>query len=169
MPEQVYLSSTFHPYPNTNILICKFQSPDYAKSVGEDAALFLYSQMQHHTLEANIAVATDIDAVSPHQLYLYARKNRYDLIVTGQVLYYLDGAISTASKVVEEMYIYGIWGGKLQLVGYVKAEEAVPPLPAADYIFFQRSAKPAPSAESLQKRNAAKFAGVLSNMFVENR
>lgn len=167
-PEQVYLSSSFHPYPNADILICKFQAPDYAKGVGEKAALFLYTQMQPYGLEANIAVAADIDVVSSHQLYLYARKNRHDLIVTGKVLYYLDGAISTASKVVEEMYIYGIWGGKLQPVGYVKVEETAAPLPAADYIFFQRSVEPAPSAESLQKRNAAKFARILSSMFSED-
>lgn len=168
-PEEIHISSSFHPYPDPNILICKFKAPDYAKKVGENAALFLYSQLLKENFETNISVFTDAEAMAPDQLYIYARENKYDLIITGNVLHYLDGAISTASRVIEEMYIYGIWGGQLQPVGYVKAEESASPLPEADYIFFQRNAKPAPSARRLQQRNAAKFARVLMGMVAGKR
>ena len=164
MPEEIYIDPSFQQYYKPNIVLCHFREPDYSPQTGEKAAQFLYSEMLRSNLEADITVSSKRISNDPDLLVRFAKENRYEFIVTGEILYYLYGGISSESRVDQSIKVYRVTGKNLQMVVYAKAVETAPPLPSTDYVLIQGRGRAAPSAESLLKRNAVKFSRLLSHM-----
>jgi hypothetical protein len=168
MPEAVYIATVSRKAYRPKIAFCAFAAPTYARSTGEKAAILLYRETLKQHINANFTyvgcpVTDNVDALTE-----FARENRYEFIVGGKVLSYMDGGISTASRVEQEIRVYQLSSHRLRTVGYAKALEEVAPDPSADYIFFLEMSQPAPSAESLMGKNAQKFAALLAYMFPAN-
>ncbi len=163
-PQEIYLAPAFQPIQNPRILITRFKAPEYAGDVGAQAAFALFSELQMHHPETELAIETRFDDSDHEKLFAYARANRFDLVICGNVLFLLDGGISTASQMEEIVRVFTVWGDGLNLAAYAKALETGPPVPELDLFIVRGQGRNAPSAASLLKRNAVKFSRVISGL-----
>jgi len=168
MPEEVYISVPLDRYYTPDIAVFSFRSDGYAWQVGEKASRLLCSEILKCGVDANIVYSNTAIAVASDELARFAWENKYDYIVTGEVLYFFNGGTSTHSRVEEEIKIYSVTGRQLQVVGYAKAVEAAKPLPGTDFFLLSGRSASAPSAEVLLERNAGKFARLMAGMFSRN-
>lgn len=168
MPEEVYINTPIQAYYTPDIVVLAFQSPGNTGGVGEKASMLLCSEMIKIGIEADIVFDNTAYFTNQDQLVRFARENKYDYIVTGDVLRFLNGGTSTDSHVEEEIVIYSVMGKRLQIVGHAKAVETARPLHSTDFIIVEGRGASAPSAETLLERNAGKFARLLSGMFSPN-
>lgn len=164
MPEAVYYAKTIGYYYTPSIAICIFQAPGYAKPAGQAASLALYRELRRHNPAANLVLNEVSVPEDPEQLSLFMREKRYDMLVTGQILTYLDGGRSTRSRVEENLLLYGLVGDRVQAIGFATAVETAPPLESTDYVIIQGRGAAALSAATLLERNSAKFALLINGM-----
>jgi hypothetical protein len=165
MPETVFVTESARRYYKPNIVVCKFQAPLYAQSTGETASISLCHELGEYNMDANIVLNHGAIPTVPKELAQFAKEKRYDVIVTGQISTYLDGGISTDSRVEEKIIIYGIVGNRLERIGAATAVETAPPLESTDYIVIQGKGRAALSADTLLKRNSIKFARYIDALF----
>ncbi len=163
-PQEIYLAPDFQPIQNARILITSFKAPGYAGDAGIQAAFALFSELQVRRPETDIVFESTLDDSNHERLFAYARANRFDLIISGNVLFLLDGGISTASRVEEIIRVFAVYGDRLHPVAYAKAFETVAPVPEADFIVAHGRGKAAPSALSLLKRHAVRFSRLVSDL-----
>lgn len=168
MPEEVYINAALGNYYTPDIAVFSFRSDGYAARVGEKASRLLCSEMLKYGVNANIVFKDTADATTSDELARFAWENRYDYIITGDVLYFLNGGLSTQSRVEEEIKIHLVSGRELQMVGYAKAVEKAGPKSETDFYVVTGRGVSAPSAELLMERNARKFARLLAGMFSVN-
>lgn len=168
MPEEVYIGASVQKYYTPDIAVIEFQSTDYGWRLGEKASRLLYAELLKSDLKANIFYDNTAGSSGPDELARFAWKNKYDYIVTGEILHFLNGGISVDSRVEQEIKIYSVTGGRLQAVGYAKATETSSPLHSTDFVLIGGRGTSAMSAEGLLKRNTGKFARLLCGMFSEN-
>jgi hypothetical protein len=168
MPEEVYISTSLGNYYTPNVAVFAFRADGYSGRVGEQASRLLCSEMLKRGVNANIIFKDAADAMSSDELAAFAWKNRYDYIITGDILYILSGGGTTQSRVEQEMKICSVSGRELQVVGYAKAVETASPLSETDFVLVAGRRASAPSAELLMERNAGKFARLLAGMFSRN-
>ena len=162
--QSVYLIPGFEPIYNARVLITRFQAPEYAGDAGKEAAAFLFSELQSRYPEVEMVLETSLDDAYPEHLLAYARTNRFDLVITGRILYLLDGGISTDSRVEEMIRVFTVRRENLKAVAYAKAVETAAPLPELDLFVIHGSGSEAPSAMSLLKRNSIKFSRLLGRL-----
>lgn len=165
MPETVYIQIPVRKHYRPDIAVIPFRSDGYTWQVGENASRLLFLEMLKFGLNADVVFTDSAGAMDAGSLASFSRKNRYDYIVTGDVLYFLNGGSTTQSRVEEEIKVYSVSGEELQAVGYAKAVETAFPLPDIDYYLVKGRGASAPSAETLMERNAGKFARFLADMF----
>ena len=168
MPEEIYISNAIPHYYIPNIVICNFHEPAYARSSGESAAVSLFQELSRLNFKANLILNNAPLPNDPEMQLQFIRKNKYDIIVTGQVIAYLDGGISTSSRVEENLTLYSIAGNRLQLIGSATALETAPSVKTTDYILIQGRGQAALSADILLKRNSQKFARLIDSMLSDN-
>jgi hypothetical protein len=168
LPEEVYISASIGNYYTPDIAVFSFRSDGYTPQVGQKASRLLCSQMLKCGVNANIVFTDTADAATSDELARFAWKNKYDYIVTGDVLYFFNGGNATDSRVEQEIKIYSVSGRELQVVGYAKAVETVAPKSEADLYLVTARGASAPSAEILLERNAEKFARLMAGMFSRN-
>ena len=86
-----------------------------------------------------------------------ANAKKYDLIITGDILYYFEGGNYESSHIEEEIRVIRVNDKIAQTLWHAGAVEIGLPTPYTDSIFEQRDGFPAPAAKALIKRNAKKF------------
>lgn len=168
MPEEVYVSTPLERYYTPAIAVFSFRSDGYTWQVGEKASRLLCSEILKQGIGADIVFNETANAMTSDELARFAWENKYDYIVTGEVLYFFNGGNTTDSRVEEEIKIYSVTGRQLQVIGYAKALETARPLPDTDFFLVAGRGASAPSAETLLRRNAGKFARLLAGMFSPN-
>jgi hypothetical protein len=168
LPEEVYLRTALHKSYTPNIMVLPFESPGTVRQVGEKAAMQLCTKLLESGIDARITYDDTTAFTDVDHLVRFVRENRYDYVVTGKVLYYLNGAISTSSRVETQMAIYGVSGRRLEMVGDAKAVETARPLHETDFIVVEGRGASAPSAGLLLERNAGKFAQLIGEMLSES-
>jgi hypothetical protein len=94
-----------------------------------------------------------------------AEKDHRIAVVTGSVLYYLDGMLSTHSHVEEIIKIFIVSENNTEKIGYAKAVESEAPQSSKNFILFVRQGQAATPADELLRRNAVKFAKMIHSMF----
>jgi hypothetical protein len=168
MPEEVYISTALGNYYTPDVAVFSFRSDGYEGQVGQTASRLLCSEMLKRGVNANIIFKDAADAATSEELAAFAWENRYDYIVTGDILYIMNGGGTTRSRVEQEMKVYSVSGRELQVVGYAKAVETGDPLAEMNLVLVAGRRASAPSAERLMERNAGKFARLLAGMFSRN-
>ena len=71
------------------------------------------------------------------ELVQLVRSKRYDLIVTGDVLYYFDGGNFESSRVDEEIRILHIRGNRIETIWHATAIEESPAGKTRDFFIFK--------------------------------
>ena len=111
-----------------------------------------------------VILLPDILDMTIGNLVRVARIKRYDLIIIGKLLYYFDGSYLEPSKVMEEIRVVQVRGGKPQTLWHAKAAETAHPALSTDYFIAQGKGAPAPSTALLMKRNAEKFCHMILDL-----
>ena len=164
MPEEVLIKVPMRNRYRPRVVVCDFQSPEYAGDVGTTASTLLFGELLKRHVRADRLPAAWTLPSSSDGLATWMKASDYDMLVMGKVSFYLDGMISTDSRVESEMVVYATSGGALQTVGLARAVERASPRPSAFFLSMRDKGSPAPSAERLLQHNSAKFARMIETM-----
>lgn len=160
LPEQVYfLDPQLNLHHGARVGILAFGSPDYAESAGNIAAESLYRKL----LKKNVAVRFFPD-FPDEGLLEFARSHRFDLIITGEVKYFLQGGNHQNSRVCQDMRAIEPVGDRFYTAAYAGACTEGRTTGGKDFIFFRTQKRPSPSAEALTRRIALQFANMLTGV-----
>ncbi len=162
MPEEIYISRPIRNYHNPRIIITRFETPAYAPDIGRKASVLLYAELLKMNIKAEILLEERIFEVDSQKIIA---AHKHGFIVAGEILYFLNGMLSTNSQVQETIKIYRVLRGQPTQIGYAEAIESAMPKPSNYLLFSVRQGKPAPLADGLLRCNAVKFAKMIENMF----
>ncbi|MFH0727241.1 MAG: hypothetical protein V2B19_12995, partial [Pseudomonadota bacterium] len=155
LPEQIYQQPFRNYYSQGEIGVFIFASPLYAPDVGKAAATTIFQQLLEQKVFRRITPLYQYGIISLEQQLAIARDRGMDMMLSGNVLYYMDGSLSRTSRVDIEVKVLNVATGAL--VWNAVAGEAVPPTAESDYYLFQTSGKPAPAATALMMKNTGKI------------
>lgn len=158
-PEHVYERSPNDLHRGTAIGVFRFSSPEYAPRSGYAAATMFYKELLERGF-TNVGAEFDVQDIRLDNIMEIAEKKNYELIITGEVSYYIYGGGLQASRVDEEIKAIDVL--TRETVWHAEVTEIGKPAYAADYIFFSTKAKEASPPAVLMRRNARKFC----NMFL---
>lgn len=164
LPEEVLVQVPMRNHYRPRIVVCDFQGPAYAQSTGATASRMLFAELLKRNLRANLYPADRMLPQTPEAIAAMMSVSKYDMLVMGKVNDYLDGMISSDSRVESEMVVYASTGSSLQTVGYARAIESAPPRPSSFFLSMRDKGAPAPPAEDLLQINSAKFARMIAQM-----
>ncbi len=164
LPEELFSAPQSNPYGSARVGVFTFRPPSNASEKGRVAARLLCDALEQKGVFAEVIFLSPLRDMTMRKVVDYARMERYDLIITGELLYFFEGSDSQSSRVTEEIRVVQTRGGKPQTLWHARASESAPALPTTDYIFAQGKGAPAPSTTTLMKRNAMKFAQMMLNM-----
>jgi len=158
LPEHIYKRPSDGLYRDTAVGLFRFSSPEYAPRSGYSAATMLYKELLERGL-SNVAAEFDVQDIRLDSIMEIAEKKNYELIITGEVSYYISGGELQESRVDEEIRVIDV--PTRETVWYAETVEIGTPVYSADYIFFSTEQKGAPSPAVLMRRNARKFCNML--------
>jgi len=176
MPEEVFQSPRLNYYPafslfsKNKVAIFRFTDPKYDhyepgyNKLGVLAAQYLYQELLRKNIFSDISLELNVDDISKYNLIDIARAKGYDIIISGDLLYYIDGTHQQASRVEEQINVTLVKKTKTETLWSARAVEDVNPAPHKDFILFEGKGASAPSGLGLMKRNAEKFANMFSAM-----
>jgi len=159
LPEQVYICPKVNAYKHSQVGVFRFSDPVYACGTGKMAAdaIFdellrkgVFSYVVNEAKKAYLGTANSLDL---------ARSRGYDLIITGDVLYYFDGSDLKPSSVDERICVVHVSTGRV--LWSASARSQAFPTPSRDLILFQKRGVPAKPAAALIKENAEKFSNMM--------
>ncbi|MEE4357607.1 MAG: hypothetical protein V2I97_14170 [Desulfococcaceae bacterium] len=160
LPEELYLEPFSSHINADTACIADFASPASAPEAGKTAAGILYREFLNrnifYCIQSYDKIISGNNAANPA-----ACKNKCDLLIDGEVLYYIDGSHSQYSRVDQTVQVYDSRLEPPRLIWYAKTREISHPKAAKDMIVLKTNASPALPAVALMKRNAEK----ICNMF----
>jgi hypothetical protein len=155
LPEHIYQQPFRNYYGQGEIGVFVFGSPLYAPEVGKAAATTIFQQLLEQKVFRRITPLYQYGIIPLEQQLAIARDRGMDLMLSGNVLYYMDGSLSRTSRADIEVKVINVATGAL--VWNAVAGEAAPPTAESDYFLFQTSGKPAPAATALMMKNTGKI------------
>ena len=159
LPEQIYKISDTNDYKQAKVGVFGFLEPKYAPGVGKAAAESVYYALLQNNVFSNVTNETYLmNDGTPHMLE-YARSRGYDLIITGELVYYRDGVSVQRSHVAERIKVIHVPTN--ETLWDCATVDTVYPVRDTDYIFFIGAAAPPSPAGLLMQRNAQKFCKLL--------
>ena len=161
LPEEIFATPQLNYYGTSNVGLFNFTEPSFAPGIGKEAAQFLYQELLKNGVFLNVTPELDVTDIRVENLIDIARAKKYDLIITGDLLYYLEGSLHQSSRVDEQIRVIDV-PTKITL-WYAKAVDIGSPGPYTDYILVEGRGVRAPTAMTLLKRNAEKFCRMLLN------
>lgn len=164
LPEGIFSIPQSNNYGAAKVAVFSFSEPSYALGRGKIAALFLCQELEQKGVFAEVIPLPDIEDMTMRNLIDVARIKRYDLIITGELLYHFEGSLLEPSSVTEEIRVVKVRGGKPLTLWHAKATETAPPALSTDYFVAQGKGAPAPSTAVLMKRNAEKFCNMIFDL-----
>lgn len=163
LPEEIYVTPcNIHCFGVYKVGIFKFSEPASAPETGKIAAIRLHQQLLQDKIFSNMQLELNVEDIREVNLIDIARTKKYDVIITGKIMYYFEGDASHSSRIDEEIRVLRIGATTTTTIWHAKAMEIASPVPSSDYIFAQGRSAPAPSAAMLMTRNSQKFC----NMFI---
>lgn len=165
LPEHIYEAPLHDDYTSSKVAVFSFREPPYARGVGRVACESLYEELLRNSVFASVSLESDVSDIRLENLMDIARSKHYDLIITGDLLYYFEGGLHQASRVDERIRVIRV--GTNKTLWYAKAVDIGPPAPYTDYIVALGRGAPAPSTRTLLKRNAEKFCKMFLNQPLE--
>ncbi len=161
LPEEIYATpQLLNRYRISNVGIFRFTEPPYAPGMGRTAAQDLYEELLRNEV-VNVTLELDVSDMPMENLIDIARAKDYDVIITGDLLYYFEGSLHLPSRVDERMRVIHV--ATNVTLWYAKAVEIEPPTRSTDYFIMESPGEPAPAARALMKKNAEKFCKMLLN------
>lgn len=161
LPEHVFTTPLQNDYMTSHVGLFKFRSPSYVRGMGRAASESLYEALLRNHVFRCVTLELDVTDTRPESLISVARNKHYDLIITGDLLYYFEGSLHEPSRVDERIRVVHVDTNKT--LWYAKAVDLGPAAPYTDYILFQRPGTHAPTALGLLNKNAQKFCKMLLN------
>ncbi len=157
LPRSVYVAPEQNVYSGARTVIQVFGSPSYTKGVGKFAARSLSRQLLQEDVFSSVRLESEQDRFSIREWRHILGQEDCDLLITGKVLFFLEGSSQQPSKAVIESKAYEMAGGSLHLVWHMQAEEVSQPSSAKDLYIFRLPPVPALSGQDLIERCTAQF------------
>jgi hypothetical protein len=161
LPEHVFTTPLKNGYVTSRVAVFKFREPPYARGMGRAASESLYEALLKNDVFQCVTLEVDVSDTRPESLVSLARNKHYDLMITGDLLYYFEGSLHEPSRVDERIRVVHVDTNKT--LWYAKAVDLGPAAPYTDYILFERPGTHAPAALGLLDKNAEKFCKMLLN------
>lgn len=155
LPEEIFATPRQNYYSTSNVGIFKFTGPSYAPGMGKAATQSIYQELLRNGVFLNVTPELDVTYTGIDNLIDIARAKKYDLVITGDLLYYFEGSLHQPSRVDERILVIDVPTNRT--LWYAKAVAIASPAPYADYIFIEGHTASAPTTMTLLKRNAEKF------------
>jgi hypothetical protein len=157
LPEDIYVTPQQNYHKALKVGLFKYTDPTNAPGLGRTSAQYLYRELLKNKVFLDISLEIDVADTQINNLIDIANAKKYDLIITGDILYYFEGGNFEISHVEEEIRVLRVNDKSAQTLWYAGAVEIGLPTPSTDSIFKQTNGFPAPAAKALIKRNAQKF------------
>jgi len=157
LPEEIYVTPPQNYHKALKVGIFKFTDPTNAPGLGKASAQYLYRELLKNKVFSDVTLEIDVADIQISNLIEIAGAQKYDLIITGDILYYFEGGNYESSHVEEEIRVLRVNDKRAQTLWYAGAVEIGLATPSTDSIFKQIIGCPAPAAKTLMKRNAKKF------------
>lgn len=155
LPEHIYRQPFRNYYTHGEIGIFSFGAPPYAPATGNSAANAIAQQLLAQKVFRRITPLYQYGVIPMERQMGVAREHGVDLMLVGNVLYYLDGSLSQVARVDLEVRVFDVATGAL--VWNAVAGEVGGPKAESDYFIRQTSGKPAPAATTLMMKNIEKI------------
>jgi len=168
LPEYIYQRPENMDYSQASVAIFRFDGPTHVSGLtsvllpdaGYDAAHRLHQQLMQKGAFLKLIPAYDYEDLNLHEKIELAREKGCDLLITGRVLYYFEGALLSESRVDEEITVIDVKTKKP--VWYAESIELGKPIDDDDLLIVIIKGEPAPPASSLLVANAKKFSNMLA-------
>ena len=161
LPEQIYKISDTNNYKQAKVGVFGFFEPKHAPGVGKAAAESIYYALLQNNVFSSVTNETYLMNNETSHMLEHARSRGYDLIITGELIYYRDGVSVQPSRVAERIKVIHVPTN--ETLWYCATVDTVYPVRETDYIFIVGSAAPPSPAGLLLQRNAQKFCKLLLN------
>jgi hypothetical protein len=161
LPEFVYKAPEKNEYKEAMVGVFRFTTGSYSNDIGIVAAESLYQALLEKKVFSEIQQATEIKNTSLENQFAFAREKGFELIITGKILYYIDGSRSQPSRVEQEIKAYDVSSQKL--VWYAKTTNSDEPDLEKDLIIYRKAGAPARPVSELMNESIEKMA----NLFLE--
>ena len=158
-PAHIYQRPSDDLSMDTTIGVFRFSPPEYAPGSGYAAAAMFYRELLERGFKS-VTAEFDVHDIRLDNIMEIAEKKNYELIITGQITYYISGNELQESRVDEQIKVIDV--STRETIWYAEAAEIGKPVYASDYIFFSTTGRNPPSPTVLMRRNARKFC----NMFL---
>ena len=157
LPGEIYVTPQQNYHQELKVGLFKFTDPINAPGLGRTSAQYLYRELLKNKVFSDVTLEIDVADTQIDNLIDIANAKKYDLIITGDILYYFEGGNYESSHVEEEIRVLRVNDKRAQTLWYAGAVEIGLATPYTDSIFKQIIGCPAPAAKTLMKRNAKKF------------
>ena len=159
LPEQIHAKSPLDAFRDSSVGVFRFTEPTYASGTGRTAAETVYFELRKRGIFARVINEVRHSHLGSADVMDLARANGYDLVVTGEVLYYFDGTSEQASRVIERIKVTHV--PTQEVLWQATTVDEISPTEGTDYFVAMGKSAPAPPATVLLQRNAEKFCNLL--------
>ncbi|MFO7800716.1 MAG: hypothetical protein R6V55_00310 [Desulfovermiculus sp.] len=157
LPRSVYAAPEQNVYSSSRAVIQTFGAPYYTEGVGAFAARSLSRQLLQEDVFSSVRLESEQDSFSMREWEHILAQEDCDLLITGKVLFFLEGSSQQPSKALVETKAFEMAGGSLHLLWHMQAEEVSEPRSAKDLYIFRLPPVPALSGQDLIQRCTAQF------------
>ena len=160
-PQQVFQQPDVNRYQGASVGIIEFSSPDNARGIGRLAAELLYQKLLSFNVYSRIELFPQSRLASPGEGYLdLARSEQLDLLIIGEVDFFLEGGNFQASQVCEAVQAVEAIGTRVETVWQARSCEQAEYTESKDLIFYRTQGKASASARELLQELAGQFAAM---------
>ncbi|OGQ99468.1 MAG: hypothetical protein A2521_00735 [Deltaproteobacteria bacterium RIFOXYD12_FULL_57_12] len=143
------------------VALFPFSEPGYAPGQGYEATRICYEELLRNGVFEILLMAPVKTPISEAEAVAMARTNSYDLILLGELRYFMTGGHLQASRVDEELRVIRVTADEARLLWHVRVAESGPPKPPRDFYLQQKEGRPAPSTGELMTRASRRFCNML--------
>lgn len=159
LPEYVYKTPAQEEYVGSDAGVFNFRAPEYAGHMGRVAGECLYEELLKRGIFSRLTYEAESVDLNREKILAVAKAKGYELVITGDLLYYFEGSLHYPSRVDQRMEVIGVDHG--DVLWYAKAVDIGACYPFVDYLVVEGYGRSAPSTRHLFERNAKKFCELL--------
>lgn len=165
LPEEIYQTPTRAVHVGSRVAVFNFRGPAYAEEMARSAGESLYQELLKRGVFTEVTYESQWVDLNREAMIAHARAQGYDLIVTGDLLYYFEGSLYYPSRVDQRMEVIDV--AEDVILWYAKAVDIGDSAPYKDYLVVEGYGRSAPSGRALLRRNAEKFCELLHQQTVK--
>lgn len=163
LPHNIYTQPEYDYYTDSRVGVLEFNSPDYAKDAGKNAAETLYKELlKKNKASALVLIPQTQLPTGQNSLIQLMKSQKFDLLITGEVKEICARGNYQNSRVCEEIKIFEPTNDGLHTLWYARSCETSTYSKSRDLIFFRTPGKPSAPAAFLMEKIALQFANMLT-------